>query len=93
VIAQRSIKKDDLVRAAQINDAIAYEYNETAEGVTLIGRQLGINILETAVMGAEHSRNRIIKPPSVAEAQEAITHAFTMGVLIALRAVEVVERG
>lgn len=93
MIAERIIKKQDLVRAAQINDAIAYEYNETELAVPVIGRQLGIDVLEAALLGAQHARSRITTVPSIREAREATTHAFTMGVLVGLRAVEVVERG
>lgn len=93
MIAERFIREKDLVRAAQINDAIAYEFNETEEAVPVIGEQLGINVLEAAVIGARHARTRITEHTSMNEAREAMTHAFTMGVLVALRAVEVVERG
>jgi hypothetical protein len=92
VITTRTIQKEDLERAAQINDAVALEHGLTDEGAHIIGEQLGVDILGAAIMAWEHALRRHPKRPSRAEAREATTHAFTMGVLSALRAVEVVGR-
>lgn len=92
MIAGRVISKADLTRAAQVNDAIALEHNLTYGGAELIGRQLGVDVMGAAEMGAEHAVRRHQIRPTKAEAREATTHAFTMGVLIGLRAVEVVGR-
>jgi len=90
VIATRLITKDDLVRAAQINDAIALEHGLTEQGALLIGKQLGVDLRGAALMGAEHARRRVASLEE--EAVVAVTHAFTMGVVVGLRAVEVVGR-
>lgn len=93
MIGVRVITKEDLVRAAQINDAIAMEHELSYGGAELIGKQLGIDVMGAAEMGAEHAVRRHKMRPSKAEAREATTHAFTMGVMIGLRAVEVVAKG
>jgi hypothetical protein len=93
VIATRVIREKDLVRAAEINDAIALEFNEEGEGALTVGRQLGVNILEAAMIGARHAQDRFQTPQIERhDAMEATTHAFTMGVLVGLRAVEVIGR-
>lgn len=92
MIATRTIREKDLIRAAEVNDAIAMEYNQEGEGAMLVGRQLGVNILEAAMVGQQHAQNRFPKIPKITRenAVEATTHAFTMGVLVGLRAVEVI---
>lgn len=87
------INKEHLVRAAEINDAIAMEHGLTEEGAHIIGQQLGLDILGAAILGWEHAEKRIRQRPTKYEAREAVTHAFTMGVLSGLRAVELVGRG
>jgi hypothetical protein len=92
VIATRTITKKDLLRAAEINDAIALEFNTSSEATTIIGRQLGVDVLGAAVMGAEHARRRFPGNVKRKDAIEAVAHAFTMGVVVGLRAVEVADR-
>jgi hypothetical protein len=92
VIASRVIGKADLERAAQVNDAIALEHNLTYGGAELIGKQLGVDVMGAAELGAAHAVRRHKTRPTRADAREATTHAFTMGVLIGLRAVEVVSK-
>lgn len=92
MIATRTITKQDLERAAQINDAIALEFNTSSEATHIIGRQLGVDVMGAAMMGAEHSRRRFPGSVKRRDAIEAVTHAFTMGVVVGLRAVEVADR-
>lgn len=90
---RRTIGKRDLVRAAQINDAIAMEHGVTDEGAYEIGRELGIDIHDAAMMGAEHSMTCLNESYSKHQARTDIAHAFTMGVLTGLRAATMLERG
>lgn len=93
MIATRLITRQDIVRAAQINDAVAEEYEaKGGEGADVVGEQLGISVLDTAVFAAQHAIRRVPHQPTHTDALEATTHAFTMGALVALRAVEVVGR-
>lgn len=92
MIATRVITRKDLQRAADVNDAIALEFGTSKQGAEIIGEQLGIDVKGAVMMGAEHAKRRVPLGISRNDAIEAVTHSFTMGVVVGLRAVEVVGR-
>jgi hypothetical protein len=88
LITHRFIQQTDIIRAAQVNDAIATEHGLGSEGAYRVGEELGVNIPGVISVGTHHAISRVQKNMTRREAREAVSLAFVMGCLAAMRAVE-----
>lgn len=94
MITSRTILKRDLSRAAEINDAIAMEFGggESDAGAFKVAGELGVDLPGLATMGSEHAIRTVDdNPVPLKVARHEIAQAFVLGVLTALRTVDIME--
>jgi|1185.fasta_scaffold02658_9 hypothetical protein len=91
MISHREITQEDIVRAAEINDAIATEHGNDRAAAFHIAEELGVDIEGVVRIGAQHSHRRIVGKPSKSEARMAVAMAWSMGVLAGLRTVRLLS--
>jgi hypothetical protein len=95
MITARIILKRDLVRGAEINDAVAMEFGggESDMGAMRVGSELGVDVHGAAAFAADHARRSISDDPvPILEARHEVAQAFVLGVLTTLRTITLMER-